>query len=116
MDWLGPAAAIGLIVFVSGLVSAVQAFQRERRTRDVLRERGSWKAVDDRLRDSDDGYGHGHGYHHSPPALDDELHSKIDQLLERVPRSKFWRNTTWAIAGYGLAKLADFGLYYFIGF
>jgi hypothetical protein len=104
MEWLGPATAIGLIFFVSGVVSIAQLFLGARQRSPRRR--------------------HGHGNsdvathlpHHSPredtPALDEALHSKVDQLLERVPRSSFWRNTTWGVIGYGLAKLADFGLYY----
>jgi hypothetical protein len=114
MDWLGAAVAIGLIVVVSGLFSAVQGFQRERRARDVRsgREHAIWEAIEDATHAAN---GHGHGHHHSAPPLDDALHLKLDQLLERVPRSTFWRNTLWAITGYGLAKLADFGLYFFFG-
>lgn len=53
------------------------------------------------------------GYHHASPGLETEVQGKLDELLTRVPRSSFWRNTAWAIAGYVLAKTADFGLYYF---
>jgi hypothetical protein len=72
-------------------------------------EPDDWNAVDHA------GHGHGHGYHGPSSGLDAELHGKVDELLQRVPRSTFWRNTTWAVAGYGLAKVADFGLYWFFG-
>lgn len=109
MDWLGPATAIGLIFLVSGLVSIAQAIFRPSRSPTVLRK----TVPDDRNAADDAGHGHGHGYHGASPGLDADLHDKVDELLQRVPRSTFWRNTTWAFAGYGLAKVADFGLFYF---
>ena len=114
MDWLGAAVAIGLIFVVSGVVSAIQGFQRDRRARAIRREHAHTNrdALSGAASELGIVHGLGHGHHHPAPPLDDALHFKLDQLLERVPHSTFWRNTIWAITGYGLAKLADFGLYF----
>lgn len=109
MEWLGPATAIGLIFLVSGVVSIAQLlFGARQRGPRPRHGHGNWDTATHLPH-----HAPAHAPHEDTAVPDEELHSKVDQLLERIPRSSFWRNTTWGVIGYGLAKLADFGLYYF---